>query len=398
MSGLSALSNPRFRIYYLGAIAGVNGNWIFRVLLSWLAWDVTHDPSFVGLIAASSLAPVALTTPFFGALADRMDILKAYRIVLFGMLVAPSSLLLLMYSGHLAALPLLGIAITFGVMLSAYQPVRQSLGPRLVDPPEISSVIALGSLNFNVGRLLSPAIGGVLIGEYGTMTAAIVSISLFLPALVIAPLLRPRERALKIAPTSYLTDLREGIRVGWQEIPVRRSLLLTVLALGPVRAVTEILALIADGSFERGATGLGLLTSGVGAGALLAALFLVAAGPRLARMRTLRYGIIAMGFAATIALSLAPTFPLAIAAAIPMGFTGTYVGVSLQIGMQARLADELRGRIMSLWLLSVTLSTSALSLTISALSEWAGIGGAVTTVIVIAAVLVTFVVLRFSRA
>jgi hypothetical protein len=66
--------------------------------------------------------------------------------------------------------------------------------------------------------------------------------------------------------------------------------------------------------------------------------------------------------------------------------------------MQARLADELRGRIMSLWLLSVTLSTSALSLTISALSEWAGIGGAVTTVIVIAAVLVTFVVLRFSRA
>jgi predicted MFS family arabinose efflux permease len=398
MSGLSALANPRFRLYYIGAIAGVNGNWIFRVLLAWLAWDVTHNPSFVGLIAASSLAPVALTTPFFGALADRMDILKAYRIVLMGMLVAPSALLFLMYFDQLAALPLLGIAITFGVMLSAYQPVRQSLGPRLVDPPEISSVIALGSLNFNVGRLLSPAIGGVLIGEYGTMTAAVVSIIMFLPAVLIAPTLRPRERALKIAPTSYLTDLREGIRVGWQEIPVRRSLLLTVLALGPVRAVTEILALIADGAFERGATGLGLLTSAVGAGALLAAVFLVAAGPRLARMRALRYGVIAMGFAATIALALAPTFPLAIAAAVPMGFTGTYVGVSLQIGMQARLPDELRGRIMSLWLLSVTLSTSALSLTISALSEWAGIGGAVTSVIVIAALLVTFVVVRFSRA
>ena len=58
---------------------------------------------------------------------------------------------------------LVGIALLFGIVISAYHPVRQSLGPRLVEPPQISSVVALAALNFNVGRVISPAIGGVLI-------------------------------------------------------------------------------------------------------------------------------------------------------------------------------------------------------------------------------------------
>ena len=385
MSDATAFSSPAFRRYFVGAVLGVNGNWIFRVLLSWLAWDTTGSATFVGIVAAASLAPVAFTAPFFGALTDRTPILTAYTWVSLGLLFCPTALLVLLLSGGLAPAPLLGIALLFGMVISAYQPVRQSLGPRLVDPPLISSVVALAALNFNVGRVISPAIGGFLIGALGTTPTAAISALFFLPNLIIGPTLRPREVARRAEPTTYLADLLEGLREAWARWPVRRSLLLTVIALGPIRAITEILALIADGRFGRGAEGLGLLTSSVGAGALLAALFQVLAGKRLARMPAMRFGVIAMGFVATAALTLAPGFTLALALAPIVGFAGTYVGVSLQIGIQSRLEDELRGRIMSLWMVSITLSTSALSFLVSAVSELFGLGPTTLTMLLVAA-------------
>ncbi|WP_137702620.1 MFS transporter [Marimonas lutisalis] len=394
MSAAAAFSHAGFRRYFIGAVAGVNANWIFRVLLAWLAWDLTGSPSFVGLIAAASLAPVALTAPFFGALTDRLPILVAYRWVSLGLVICPSALLALMAADMLSPAAILGIALLFGTIISAYHPVRQSLGPRLVDPPLIGSVVALAALNFNMGRIISPAIGGFLIGQFGTIPTAALSVALFLPNLVIGPTLRPREVAQTGPRQSYLADLAEGLRQGWARWPIRRSLMLTVAALGPIRAITEILALIADGRFGRGAEGLGLLTSAVGAGALLAALFQVAAGARLARLPAVRFGVIALGFLATAALVLAPSFIMAMVMAPVVGFAGTYVGVSLQIGIQARLEDELRGRIMSLWMVSITLSTSALSFAISAISEVFGLGPTTLAVLVVSSAAVLWLALN----
>ncbi|MDQ2090524.1 MFS transporter [Marimonas arenosa] len=397
MSGFGALANPAFRRYFVGAVAGVNGNWIFRVLLSWLAWDLTGSASFVGLVAALSLAPVAFTAPFFGALTDRTPILVAYRWVSIGLLACPAALLALMLAGVLTPSGLLGIALLFGTVISAYHPVRQSLGPRLVDQPQIGSVVALAALNFNVGRVISPAIGGFLIAQLGTIPTAAISTALFLPNLIIGPTLKPRAVPPKAERSSFLTDLAEGLRAAWSRLPVRYSLLLTVAAMGPIRGVTEILALIADGRFQRGAEGLGLLTSAVGAGALIAAVFQVVAGARLAGMAATRFTVIAVGFTATAALTLAPSFPLAFALAPIVGFAGTYVGVSLQIGIQTDLEDELRGRIMSLWMVSITLSTSALAFTISALSEVFGLGPTTLAVILLAGSTVALIAMIGKR-
>ena len=77
-----------------------------------------------------------------------------------------------------------------------------------------------------------------------------------------------------------------------------------------------------------------------------------------------------------------------------VGFAGTYVGVSLQIGIQARLEDELRGRIMSLWMVSITLSTSALSFAISAISEMMGLGQATLVVLLVASAAVAWLALN----
>ena len=99
MSRLSVLRRPAFRRYYLCAVAGVNGMWAFRVLMSWTAWDMTGAAGYVGLVAALSLAPVAVTGPFFGALIDRRPILRSFGIVSAALALCPALFVLLAAGG-----------------------------------------------------------------------------------------------------------------------------------------------------------------------------------------------------------------------------------------------------------------------------------------------------------
>ena len=93
----------------------------------------------------------------------------------------------------------------------------------------------------------------------------------------------------------------------------------------------------------------------------------------------------ALGFTGAIALVWAPVFPAALAAAVVTGFCGTYVAVGLQIGLQSGLEDHLRGRIMSLWMVAVTASTSVMALGLSLAADRWGLGGSVVFLLVVCA-------------
>lgn len=380
----TALSVPMFRRYFAGAVSGVNGMWIFRVLLSWLAWDLTGSPPFVGLVAACSLLPVAVAGPIMGAVTDRADIRQAFRRVSAGLLVCPLLLLGVMQAGVLSPPVLVAIALSFGTVMALYHPVRQSIGPRLVDGPLIASVVALSALNFNLGRVIAPALGGVLIARAGVEVTALVVTALFVPNLVLQGALRPRQTAPR-DQTALWADFRDGLVHALGSGPIRSVLILSVTGLGPVRAVMELLALIADGQFQRGVEGLGLMTSAVGAGALVAALVQVWGGARLASRHWVRWAALAMGFSGTLMLVWAPSFSVSVTAAVIAGFCGTYVGVGLQIWLQSDLDDGLRGRIMSLWMLAVTASTSLMALGLSLAASFWGLGVATVCLLVVCA-------------
>lgn len=380
-----AFAYPAFRRYYLGSVSGTNGGWVQRILMAWLAWDLTHSASFVGIIAATTLLPVAVFGPFFGAVIDRMSTHVAFRRVSLLMLAVPVVLAALLAFGVLDETTLFLNALVFGTVMSAYHPVRQSLGPRLVERPAIGSVVALAALNFNIGRLLAPALGGAMIAQVGTLPTALVAVAMAVPNALIAPTLFPRE-VDHSQHGALLADLREGFRVVWSRWPIRRSLLLAMAALGVIRGFPEILAVVADGVFERGATGLGLMTSAVGGGALVAAVFQVLAGNRLLRHRGLRFAMIWVGFAGVLGVAFAPAFELALIPAAAIGFSSTYVGVSLQIGVQARLEDELRGRVMSIWMLANTGGTSLFAFLISALADWRSVSWAASVLVAVCAV------------
>jgi len=305
-----AFGDGQFRLFFLGIFFAVQAIWVQRVTLGWLAWERTGSAAFVGVVAGLSLAPALVLGPFFGVMADRVDIRRAA---------------------------------------------------------------------FATNGMMAPVLAGWIIATAGAGVALWVSVLCYLPMLMVLPRLTPRT--LPARPrVSVLADLRDGMRYAVTAPLVRMALLLTLIFATVVRGALEILPVLADGAFGRGAAGLGMLTAAAGFGAVLAA-FLKAAGIGAvgARIPAAALWAAMAGQGAVLAMGLAPIWPMALAATAVTGFCATWVGVSMQAAIQSDLPDGYRGRVMSLWIV-VGFGTVALgAFAIGGLGEWLGISGALVT-------------------
>jgi len=387
--GFSALKDAMFRRYFFGAVFATNATWIFRVLLLWTAWDLTHSTSFTGIVTTMLLLPVALTRPIFGTWVDRTDPVRLYALVSVGYLLCPATLLVLSNAGALNKVAVLGIAIFYSLVVAVFQPLRQSLGPRLTSPDHIGSVMVLASLNHNAGRLIAPAIAGVVIAKFGINTASAMSIALYVPSILIAPTLILRASENRPEKKNFLRDFSDGFVTAWTHRPIRKALLLGVFTFGPISSLSEMITLVADGIFEKGAQGLGMMTSAFGIGALAASATQVMLGTAHLHNNLLRLAVIIVGLLSGGVMVTAASFEAALIAAVLFGFGAIMAAVSLQVSIQANVADHMRGRVMSLWMMSATLATSITAVGITWAAEYFGFQPVARLVFITALVIVT---------
>ncbi len=379
---MSALSHPGFRAYFFAAVPLVQALWAQRVTLGWLAWEVSGSAAFVGLIAALGLAPMLISGPVFGVLVDRADIRRAL------MFTSGTMAMLLALAAAIAGGPglehwgLAAFALAMGVVTSAHHPVRMSLGPRLVPRADVPGVVALSALNFNLARLIAPVLTGLAIATVGAVTTLWVSSVLYLPMLVAIRWMDPRP----LPPGTGNGSIRDGIATGFRYILatpiVRRALILTSVVAVLVRGYLELLPVMAEGVHQRGAEGLGWLTAAAGAGALAAALAKTAGAGSASRGDvpwTLR-AILLGGVLSLVPLGLAPGWWAALGWTAVLGFASTHCGITLQALVQVDLPDDLRGRVMSLW---VVVGIGAVALGSGALGWLAGSFGLPMTLVAV---------------
>jgi len=390
-----AFRDRQFRLFFIGVFFAVQAIWVQRVTISWIAWELTGSAGFVGIVAALSLAPSLVTGPLFGVMADRVDIRRA-ALTTNGLMAAVLAVLALSlpYVGP-AALAVAALGI--GLISSAHNPVRMSLGPRLVPPGVVQHVVAVTAMNFNLARLVAPVIAGAVIASAGATVALWAAFACYMPMLMVLPYLHPRDLpARERAP--FFSELREGVRYALATPLIRYALLLTMAFTTQVRGALEVLPVLADGGFGRGAVGLGMLTAAAGGGALCSAVLkAVGAGAVGARIPVTVLVIAMIGQGAVIAMGLAPTWGLALAATMLAGFTSTWCGVSLQAAIQSDLPDAYRGRVMSLWIV-VGFGTVALGAAfIGGVAEKVGIGTSLAIAGGIGAVLQAMIILGGAR-
>ena len=350
---LAALNSPSFRLYLFGSFIALNGLWIQRIIIGWLAWEISNSPFYVGIAAFLSLAPTIFSGPIFGVLIDRANIKVAFFLSYSAMILCSSILFFLILTDLLTIKSLLLISLFIGIIASAAHPIRMSLAPRLIDESQVPSLVALTAVNFNTSRLIGPAIGGFLIQYLGASGTILISIFTYLPVMVFIMLVKPRDLISDDKNRSLIFDFFEGIKLIFSNSVIKFSIVLSGLTAFVGRGVLETLPLISEGVFSQGPKGLGLITASAGAGALFSSIAKALGKAEISGTNisnstlfaalTIPVVVLLIGYANSFLISLFLIFIL--------GFLATTIGISIQSKIQLELKDVFRGRVMSIWIM-----------------------------------------------
>ena len=347
----AALKSANFRTYVGGSLLGLLSLWMQRVTSGWLAWDLTGSASFVGLVALVQFAPAIFLSPVLGVWADRLNVKRsAITVQSLNFLVA-LSFWAVVAAGWLSPVVLIALTTVAGVTAAASHPVRMSLTPRLVKRELIGSVVTIVAINFNVARLIGPALGGLLIGLYGVETTLFVQAALYVPFLIALSrvTLRPR-RDSGSAGEPFFRALTSGFHHVWRTPVIWRAMVTAGVLSVIARGTLEILPPLADGVFQRGAEGLGVLLSATGIGALIGGVFKgVLPAQEPGQIPKLSLAFVLLGLALVPVLGRVQVWEMALLVVAAMAFVTTLTAISMQTAIQLVLEDDMRGRVMSLW-------------------------------------------------
>lgn len=391
---LSALTTKPFRHYLIGNAISLHGLWVQKITIGWMAWGATGSTAFLGWLAFLNYAPPLFFGPFFGVLIDRINIRKAAMTTQSLFTVAALVLLGIHLGGMSGRISLSLVALFIGGVTSAQHPVRMAITPRLAPSSQLASVVLLLSLNFNIARVIGPAIGGGLIAGLGLTAALVFTIFAFAPFIFILASLQPRPNKAK-AKASLKADFTEGLGYVLRSRFILTATLITGLFSLAGRGALEILPSIAEGGFARGAAGLGTLTAAAGMGALIAAtvqIFL--RSPQAGRLPKTSVSAAIAGPLAVAALGMTARWDIAIFIVGLLGFAGTLVGVGMQSVIQMKVEDHLRGRVMSLWIMVAMGGTATGSLLIGGLADVLGLALALQLIGISSALTVLSLLIR----
>ena len=344
----ASLSIRNYRIYALGAIVSNVGTWMGRVAQDWVVLTelTDHSASALGIVTGLQFLPMLLLAPWTGAVVDRFpkrSLLLLTQAVL-GLTALVGGVLVVTGAAQLWHFYLL--ALMTGVATAFDNPARQTFVSEMVPRERLSNAVALNSASFNLGRLIGPAVAGLVIAGIGSGQALLVNSLSFVTVIVALLALRASE----LTPAPRVTgrgSAREGLRYvrGRPDIILVMVLIFVLGTFGMNFQIT--IALMATQVFGRGAEDYGLLGSIMAVGSLSAAL--LAARRSEPRLRVLLLSLVGFTFAAAGA-ALAPTYASFAVALAACGLTALTAMTTANAMVQMRTDPMMRGRVMALYM------------------------------------------------
>lgn len=349
----SALSSKNFRLYFCGNIFSVLGVWIQRLSLGWHAWQLSESAFIVGLAAAVQYIPLLFLTPFFGVLADQYKPRSSAIVMHLILIFVALSLSVLTLINQMEIVSLLFLSFLYGVANSAYSPIRLALIPSLVSAKQLSSGVAISSAGFNLSRFIGPGIAGYIVTVYGLGYAYLVNAITYIPVVVVLAFIKVKEiKEISNKKEGFFEKLKKGMIYTFNHDVIKNVILIAGVSSFFGRGLIELLPVFTATVYDGGSETLAILMAASGLGAVLASLIYMSGVLDLKLSKAVFYG----GFGMSImCLFFALTENLIIGSLMVMmiGFFITFVAVGSQSEVQLNVANELRGRVSSLWTIVV---------------------------------------------
>ena len=272
---LTPLRFRDFRLLWISEILSETGSNITLVAVYLQVYRLTGSAAAVGLIGLVQLAPLMAGSLFGGPYIDRYD---RRRLLLVAQIAQACGSVLLLVGALMDPTPVvvvyIGAAIIAGLSGFALA-TRSAMTPTLVPMERLPSALALNQVMWQTAQIVGPALGGVIIGQFGLAWAYGVDVVSFGATITAVWLMRPHPPL--VTPEGDDTEqsgwrrLTDGFRFlkGRRVLQSTFGIDLIAMIFGMPRSLFPILAVT---QFNAGAETVGLLFSAVSIGALVGAL------------------------------------------------------------------------------------------------------------------------------
>ena len=353
-SGMRAIfAKPMYRIYVAGSIASNLGLWVWRISVGWMTWELTESTAWLGGMAVAEIAPVMIFGFVAGTVVDRINILRLLRGVQLVMLSLGATIAVLTFADLMTIWILCGITILRGVGLSFMRPSRMSLVYAIIGRDHLPTALAVNSMIFNSSRFFGPAIGGAIILWGGVAWGFAVAVSLFFCFTISLRLLSIEPRAPKKEAKSLAAESLDGIRYLLAHPGIRMQMVL-VFSMGFfARPLIDLFPGFAAQVFAGGPETLATLMSGLGMGAIGGGVFLASRTAGTKGLTTITLISMLISSVTLMAFCATDVFALALALVVLMGGAFVTQGIGNQTLIQSAVDPDMRGRVLSLYGLTV---------------------------------------------
>jgi MFS family permease len=343
-----ALRHRNFRLFVSGQFLSLIGTWVQTVALSWLVYRLTNSSVMLGLVGFASQIPY-LVSPIGGVLADRVN---RHRLIIATQVLSTIQAILLGWltlSGHIRMWEIFALTLILGIIGMFDMTARQSFLVEMVGGKEdLMNAIALNSSTYNCGRILGPAVAGVLVAAIGEGWCFVVNAASFVAVIVGLLMMRLPPRPAREQAPSPVEQFHQGLEYVRTHQPSRALLIhLGIVSIMNYPFIT-LMPIFADRILRGGPRTLGLLFSAFGLGALLGAIYMASRTGLRGLSRTIVRATIVYSVA-LILFAFSPNVLLSCLFLTVAGFGMLLQVASTNTSLQSLAPDHLRGRVMGFY-------------------------------------------------
>ena len=267
-----SLQVPNYRLFFAGHAVSVIGTWMQRVAQDWLVLELSDSAVAVGVATALQALPMLFLGLWGGLLVDKLDRRKTIMATQAVSAVLAAALAVVTLAGVVELWMVFGLALGLGLVTVLDVPARQAFVTEMVGPEDFVNAQSLNSTVHNTGRLVGPAVAGLLIASVGSGAAFAVNAVSFVAVLVSLFRIDPRRLHRADPAPSKRGQALEGLRYVWGRADLRACLILVAIIALFGQNFRVVLPLFARDALGGGAETYGWLTSALGAGAVIGAL------------------------------------------------------------------------------------------------------------------------------
>ncbi len=178
-----SLRNRNYRLFFTGQLVSLMGTAMQVVAQSWLVLTITDSGIALGVTAALQFAPMLVLGIWGGVVADRFDKRRVLLATQVSSALLALALWLLVVTGAVTLWMVYLLALLLGLVNVVDLPTRHAFVIEMVGGEEVANAVGLNSAVFNTGRLVGPAVAGVLIARVGVASCFLINALSYVPVI-----------------------------------------------------------------------------------------------------------------------------------------------------------------------------------------------------------------------